>query len=45
MLLNWHPVYSVADYAGDHEMLLEAIESRDPVAADVARDHLTLTSD
>jgi DNA-binding GntR family transcriptional regulator len=45
MLLNWHPVYPGADYAGDHEVLLRALESRDPNVADVARDHLTLSLD
>jgi DNA-binding GntR family transcriptional regulator len=45
MLLNWHPVYLGADYAGDHQLLLTAIESRDPNVADVARDHLTMSSD
>ena len=43
MLLNWHPVYPGADYAGDHAVLLAAFESRDPNAADAARDHLTLS--
>jgi DNA-binding GntR family transcriptional regulator len=43
MLLNWHPVYPGDDYAGDHEVLLVAIESRDPNIADAARDHLTLS--
>lgn len=43
MLLNFHPVYPGADYAGDHRRLLAAIESRDPNVADVAREHLTLT--
>jgi DNA-binding GntR family transcriptional regulator len=45
MLLNWHPVYSLTDYAGDHRRLLTAIESRDPNVADVTRHHLTLSSD
>ena len=45
MLLNWHPVYSGADYAGDHRRLLEAIESRDPNVAEVARSHLQLSCD
>ena len=27
MLLNWHPVYSVSDYASDHQRLLDALES------------------
>lgn len=44
ILLNWHPVYPGADYAGDHLRLLTALESRDPNAADVARSHLRLTS-
>jgi DNA-binding GntR family transcriptional regulator len=45
MLLNWHPVYPLSDYAGDHRRLLTAIESRDPNVAGVARQHLTLTSE
>jgi DNA-binding GntR family transcriptional regulator len=45
MLLNWHPVYSVSDYVSDHQALLDAIESRDPNAAEVARSHLQLTAD
>ena len=45
MLLNWHPVYPGADYAGDHEVLLAAFESRDPNVADAARDHLILSLD
>jgi DNA-binding GntR family transcriptional regulator len=45
MLLNWHPVYSGADYAGDHQLLLDALETLDPNAAEVARAHLELTSD
>jgi DNA-binding GntR family transcriptional regulator len=45
ILLNWHPVYPGADYAGDHRRLLRAIESRDPNVADVSRAHLQLTSD
>ncbi len=45
MLLNWHPVYPVSDYAGDHQTVLAAIESRDPAAGDVVRDHLELTVD
>jgi len=45
ILLNWHPVYPGADYAGDHRRLLRAIESRDPNAAEVARSHLRLTAD
>jgi DNA-binding GntR family transcriptional regulator len=45
MLLNWHPIYPGSDYAGDHDVLLRALESRDPNVADVARDHLTLSVD
>jgi DNA-binding GntR family transcriptional regulator len=45
MLLNWHPVYSVSDYVSDHQRLLDAIQSRDPNAVDVAHSHLQLTSD
>jgi DNA-binding GntR family transcriptional regulator len=45
MLLNFHPVYPGSDYTGDHQRLLAAIESRDPNIADVAREHLTLSSE
>jgi DNA-binding GntR family transcriptional regulator len=45
MLLNWHPVYSVSDYVGDHQLLLDAIQRRDPAAGDVVRAHLALTVD
>lgn len=45
MLLNWHPGYPGADYAGDHAVLLAAFESRDPNVADAARDHLSLSLD
>ncbi|HEY2260798.1 MAG TPA: GntR family transcriptional regulator [Solirubrobacteraceae bacterium] len=45
MLLNWHPLYSGSDYAGDHQILLTAIESRDPNVADVTRDHLIMSAE
>jgi DNA-binding GntR family transcriptional regulator len=45
MLLNWHPVYPVSDYADDHQKLLQAIEARDPAAGDVVREHLVLSVD
>jgi DNA-binding GntR family transcriptional regulator len=45
MLLNWHPVYSVSDYASEHEELLDAIRGTDPDAAEVVRHHLMLTVD
>ncbi len=45
MLLNFHPVYPGADYAGDHRRLLIAIESRDPNIAAAAREHLVLSSE
>jgi len=43
MLLNWHPVYSRSDYVTDHQVLVDAIERRDPTAGDAVRAHLTLT--
>ncbi len=43
MLLNWHPVYSGTDYAADHQRLVSALQSRDPNAAEVAREHLVLS--
>jgi DNA-binding GntR family transcriptional regulator len=45
ILLNWHPTYPGADYAGDHRKLLSAFESRDPNVAELARAHLQLTAD
>lgn len=45
ILLNWHPVYPGEDYAGEHRLLLNAIESRDANATDLTRIHLRLTSD
>lgn len=45
MLLNWHPVYSISDYAADHQQVLDALEDADADAAEVVRAHLTLTVD
>lgn len=45
ILLNWHPVYPGGDYAGEHRLLLDAVQSRDLNATDVARMHLRLTTD
>jgi DNA-binding GntR family transcriptional regulator len=42
MLLNWHPVYSVRDYASDHQTLLDALEDGHD-AVDAVRRHLLLT--
>jgi DNA-binding GntR family transcriptional regulator len=41
MLLNWHPVYSGSDYVDDHQRLLDAFDSGDPVHA--IREHLRLS--
>ncbi|MGI8711921.1 MAG: GntR family transcriptional regulator [Solirubrobacteraceae bacterium] len=43
MLLNWHPVYSVSDYASEHQTLLDALRAADPGAAEAVRAHLMLT--
>lgn len=43
MLLNWHPVYSLSDYAAEHQELLDAIEAGDLGAPDAVRSHLDLT--
>lgn len=45
MLLNWHPVYSVSDYASEHQALLDALQAADPGAAEAVRAHLMLTVD
>ncbi len=45
MLLHWHPVYPVSDYVEDHQALLAAIETRDPAAGELVREHLQLTVD
>lgn len=45
MLLHRHPVCPGADYAGDHQRLLSALESRDPNVSEMARSHLQLTAD
>ena len=45
MLLNWHPVYSVTDYASEHQTLLDAMRAADPGAAEAVRAHLMLTVD
>lgn len=43
ILLSWHPIYPGSDYAGDHRVLLNGIETRDPNVAARARAHLDLT--
>ena len=43
MLLLWQPTYPGPDYAGDHRMLLTAIEMRDPDVTRLVRRHLELT--
>ncbi len=43
ILLNWHPVYSISDYASDHQRLLDALEGADEDAAEVVRAHLMLS--
>ncbi len=45
MLLNWHPVYSVSNYASEHQELLDALQGSDPGAPEIVRDHLVLTVD
>jgi DNA-binding GntR family transcriptional regulator len=45
MLLNWHPVYPVSDYAADHQTVLDAIVAGDDAAVEAVRDHLMLTVD
>jgi DNA-binding GntR family transcriptional regulator len=45
MLLNWHPVYPISDYASDHQHLLDALASGDPDPVEAVRAHLMLTVD
>jgi DNA-binding GntR family transcriptional regulator len=42
MLLNWHPVYSVSDYASEHQEVLDALIDGDG-ADEAVRAHLSLT--
>lgn len=42
MLLNWHPVYPISDYASDHQALLDALLDGGG-AAEAVRAHLSLT--
>jgi DNA-binding GntR family transcriptional regulator len=44
MLLRHHPHYSEADYVGDHERLLEALERRDPNTPELIAEHLRLSA-
>jgi DNA-binding GntR family transcriptional regulator len=44
MLLRHHPLYPAADYVADHAQLLEAIERRDPRAAELVAEHLRLSA-
>jgi DNA-binding GntR family transcriptional regulator len=45
MLLNWHPVYSVSDYASEHQELLDALQDEAADAGEAVRAHLILTVD
>jgi DNA-binding GntR family transcriptional regulator len=44
MLLRHHPVYPAADYVGDHERLLDALERRDPGTQELIVQHLRLSA-
>jgi DNA-binding GntR family transcriptional regulator len=44
MLLRHHPVYPAADYVGDHERLLDALERRDPETHELVVEHLRLSA-
>jgi DNA-binding GntR family transcriptional regulator len=44
LLLRHHPLYPPADYAGDHERLLDALERRDPRTPDLVAEHLRLSA-
>jgi DNA-binding GntR family transcriptional regulator len=44
MLLRHHPVYPAADYVSDHEVLLDALERRDPGAQELVVQHLRLSA-
>jgi DNA-binding GntR family transcriptional regulator len=44
LLLRHHPMYPPADYAGDHQRLLDALELRDPRTPDLVAEHLRLSA-
>ena len=44
LLLRHHPVYPAADYVGDHERLVDALERRDPDTPDLVAEHLRLSA-
>jgi DNA-binding GntR family transcriptional regulator len=44
ILLRHHPVYPEADYVGDHERLLDALERRDPDTPELIAEHLRLSA-
>ncbi len=44
MLLRHHPAYPAADYVGDHERLLDALERRDPGTEELVVQHLRLSA-
>jgi DNA-binding GntR family transcriptional regulator len=44
MLLRHHPSYPAADYVGDHERLLDALERRDPGAQELVVQHMRLSA-
>jgi DNA-binding GntR family transcriptional regulator len=44
LLLRHHPLYPPADYASDHERLLEALERREPGTPDLVAQHLRLSA-
>jgi DNA-binding GntR family transcriptional regulator len=44
MLLRHHPAYPSSDYVGDHTLLLDALERRDPRTAELVAEHLRLSA-
>jgi DNA-binding GntR family transcriptional regulator len=44
LLLHHHPRYPAADYVGDHQRLLDALERREPRTPDMIAEHLRLSA-
>src|SRR5579863_7828055 len=44
MLLRHHPAYPSSDYVGDHTVILDALERRDPGTPELVAEHLRLSA-